>query len=126
MTQQSSSLQRIASTTDVLESDVKAIKDYITAHQSSDPAADQISVSTAETLLANAEDPENAAALAENSSVPTLTAIDDETFRLSLSAAFMKNAEIFQSWSTIGVDQWIESGRWWLLRVSIERNLTLF
>lgn len=51
---------------------------------------------------------------------PSVSAIDDELFKTSLSAAFMKNAEVSQPWSTIGVDQWIESGRWWLLRSQME------
>lgn len=32
----------------------------------------------------------------------------------------MQNAEVVQPWSTIGVDQWIECGRWWLLRAQME------
>ena len=42
----------------------------------------------------------------------------DDVFKETLSAAFMKNAEVVQPWSTIGVNQWIESGRWWLVLVS--------
>lgn len=51
---------------------------------------------------------------------PSVSAVDDELFKTSLSAAFMKSAEVTQPWSTIGVDQWIESGRWWLLRSQME------
>lgn len=51
---------------------------------------------------------------------PSLSAVDDKLFKTSLSAAFMRNAEVTQPWSTIGVDQWIESGRWWLLRSQME------
>lgn len=51
---------------------------------------------------------------------PSVSAIDDELFKTSLSAAFIKSAEVNQPWSTIGVDQWIESGRWWLLRSQME------
>lgn len=51
---------------------------------------------------------------------PSVSAIDDELFKTSLSAAFMRSAEVTQPWSTIGVDQWIESGRWWLLRSQME------
>ena len=56
----------------------------------------------------------------EKSLNPSVSAIDDELFKTSLSAAFMKSAEVTQPWSTIGVDQWIESGRWWLLRSQME------
>ena len=51
---------------------------------------------------------------------PSVSAIDDELFKTSLSAAFMRNAEVTQPWITIGVDQWIESGRWWLLRSQMD------
>lgn len=51
---------------------------------------------------------------------PSLSAVDDELFKTSLTAAFMRSAEVTQPWSTIGVDQWIESGRWWLLRSQME------
>ena len=56
----------------------------------------------------------------EKFSTPTLSVVEDELFKASLSAAFMKSAEATQPWSTIGVDQWIESGRWWLLRSQME------
>lgn len=51
--------------------------------------------------------------------IPSLSSVDDEVFKASLSAALMRNAEMFQPWTTIGVDVWIEAGRWWLLRVSV-------
>ena len=49
-------------------------------------------------------------------SVPPLSLYDDEPSKSSLSAALMQSAEVTQSWSTIGVDQWVEAGRWWLFR----------
>ena len=49
---------------------------------------------------------------------PAISMVDDSIFKERLSAALMKNAEVNQPWSTIGVTQWIESGRWWLLIVS--------
>ena len=51
---------------------------------------------------------------------PSVSAVDDELFKTSLSAALMMSAEATQPWSTIGLDQWIESGRWWLLRSQME------
>jgi hypothetical protein len=48
------------------------------------------------------------------STQPSLSVIEDEVFKLSLSAAFMKDAEIVQPWGTIGVDRWIQAGKWWL------------
>ena len=55
-----------------------------------------------------------------NPVIPSVSAIDDDIFKTSLSAALMKSAEATQPWSTIGLDQWIESGRWWLLRSQME------
>ncbi len=49
--------------------------------------------------------------------------VDDDIFKETLSAAFMKNAEVNQPWSTIGVNQWIESGRWWLVLVSAQAGV---
>ena len=51
---------------------------------------------------------------------PSVSAVDDGIFRTSINAALMKSAEVTQPWSTIGIDQWIESGRWWLLRSQME------
>ena len=66
-------------------------------------------------------DSEDASKTTEKKSLnPSVSAIDDELFKTSLSAAFMRSAEVTQPWSTIGVDQWIESGRWWLLRSQME------
>lgn len=84
-----SSLQRIESSTHALEDDVRAIKSYITDQQ------------TKEHLL-----------------IPSVSAIDDNSNTRTLHMLLMQNAEATQPWSTIGVDQWIESGRWWLLKVS--------
>ncbi len=38
----------------------------------------------------------------------------------TLSASLMTNAEASQPWNTIGVDQWIGAGQWWLLRAKLE------
>ena len=39
---------------------------------------------------------------------------------MALTRALTTNAEVNQPWSTIEVDQWTESGRWWLLRSQME------
>jgi len=41
----------------------------------------------------------------------------DEIFDLKLSATLRKNAEVSGRWPVIGIDLWIQAGRWWLLRV---------
>lgn len=50
---------------------------------------------------------------------PTTPSIGNRAFQSPLlSAEFMINAEIEKRrWSTIGVDEWIQAGRWWLLKV---------
>jgi len=55
----------------------------------------------------------------QSSIVPLVSATgDDEIFQVSLSAALMENAEeVLQPWNTIGADQWIQAGKWWLLKV---------
>ena len=82
---------------------MKAIKGFIVRYQVSEVPSDHGNEATD-----------------SNSMNPSVSAVDDELFKTSLSAAFMKSAEVTQPWSTIGVDQWIESGRWWLLRSQME------
>ncbi|KAL6712895.1 hypothetical protein ACLMJK_009607 [Lecanora helva] len=45
---------------------------------------------------------------------PSISEAEDGIDKEALSAELMKNAEIFQPWSTTGIEQWIDSGRWWL------------
>ena len=85
-----SSLQRIQSSTNALENDVQAIRGYIARHDKSD-------------LL-----------------TPSLSVVEDEFYRSSMSATLLKHAEINQPWPTIGVSQWIETARWWLLQAQLE------
>lgn len=41
-----------------------------------------------------------------------------------ISATFMMNAEIGQRrWASIGVDEWIQAGRWWLMKVGASAYL---
>ena len=82
---------------------MEAIKGFIARHQLTEVSDRQASEGTEPKSL-----------------TPSVSAVDDELFKTSLSAALMKNAEATQPWSTIGVDQWIESGRWWLLRSQME------
>ena len=62
-----------------------------------------------------------AAKAQQDNAVLSISAIDNDLEQASLSAAFMKNAEVSQSWRTISLDLWIEAGRWWLLKVSFDR-----
>ena len=50
------------------------------------------------------------------SKTPALSAFDDDLMSTTLSASLMTNAEASQPWSTIGFDQWIGAGKWWLFR----------
>ncbi|KAI9866174.1 MAG: hypothetical protein M1813_001735 [Trichoglossum hirsutum] len=86
-----SSLKRIESSTKALETDVAEVKSYIRA--SGNPSI-------------------------QSSGPPLVSIVDNEVFKISLSDTLMKNAEVLQPWSTIGADQWIQAGRWWLLKAS--------
>lgn len=50
---------------------------------------------------------------------PAISKVGNSEFGTPLlNAALMKNAEIGQRrWAAIGVDEWIQAGRWWLLKV---------
>ena len=54
------------------------------------------------------------------SKVPALSVVDDDLMSTTLSASLMMNAEFSQPWSTIGFDQWIGAGKWWLYRAQLE------
>lgn len=60
-----------------------------------------------------------------SSEQPTLSTIDAKTSKiliLQFNAALMKMAEVGQrKWSSIGVDEWIQAGRWWLMKVCVSR-----
>ena len=73
-----------------MASDVQAIKNYIASNQA-----------------------------VIGSKAPALSALDDELMSTTLSASLMANAEASQPWSTIGFDQWIGAGKWWLLRAQL-------
>ena len=51
--------------------------------------------------------------------MPALSAVDDDLMSTTLSANLMINAEASQPWNTIGFDQWIGAGKWWLLRAQL-------
>ena len=56
--------------------------------------------------------------LANSPEPPVISMIEDEkTFQLSLSQAFMKEAERFRPWLNIGFDDWMQAGKWWLIKV---------
>ena len=82
-----SSLQRIEASNAAMEKELKAIKSHIRG----------------ESIASN---------LPSNS--VTLSATDNDDFNETLKAALTKAAEVVQPWSTIGIDQWLEAGRWWL------------
>ena len=50
----------------------------------------------------------------------SFSAFNDERSKISLSESLMNSAQVSQPWSTIGLDQWIEAGRWWFLRSCME------
>lgn len=64
-----------------------------------------------------------------SSDQPTLSIANSKTSKiliLQFNAALMRNAEVGQRrWSSIGVDEWIQAGRWLLMKVRL-RGLNLF
>lgn len=60
-----------------------------------------------------------------SSEQPTLSIAHAKTSKiliLQFNAALMRNAEVGQRrWSSIGVDEWIQAGRWWLMKVGLQR-----
>ncbi|KAK0513396.1 hypothetical protein JMJ35_004382 [Cladonia borealis] len=85
-----SSLQRIEISHEVLANNVQTIKDCIASNKA-----------------------------VTGCKVPALSAIDDDLMSTTLSANLMTNAEASQPWNTIGFDQWIGAGKWWLLRAQL-------
>ncbi|KAJ4040630.1 hypothetical protein NW756_011013 [Fusarium oxysporum] len=52
---------------------------------------------------------------------PLLNAPLDEEDRAELSAAFLRSAEIGnRPWASIAIDDWLQAGKWWLLKVPDE------
>ena len=43
---------------------------------------------------------------------------ENNLVKFELSSILMKHAEAFTSWKAIGINDWINAGRWWLLKVS--------
>ena len=87
----SSSLQRVELSHKALADNVQAIKECIASNQA-----------------------------VVGSKVPALSVVDDDLMSTTLSASLMMNAESSQPWSTIGFDQWIGAGKWWLYRAQLE------
>ena len=52
--------------------------------------------------------------------MPALSVVGDDLMGTTISASLMMNAESSQAWSTIGLDQWIGAGKWWLYRAQLE------
>ncbi|EXK43261.1 hypothetical protein FOMG_05894 [Fusarium oxysporum f. sp. melonis 26406] len=47
----------------------------------------------------------------------------DEEVRAELSAAFLRSAEIGnRPWASIGIDDWLQAGKWWLLKARSQIN----
>ncbi|KAF5603515.1 hypothetical protein FPCIR_1256 [Fusarium pseudocircinatum] len=54
---------------------------------------------------------------------PLLNAPLDEEDRAELSAAFLRNAEMSnRPWASIAIDDWLQAGKWWLLKVRSQMN----
>ncbi|KAF5261913.1 hypothetical protein FOXYS1_7378 [Fusarium oxysporum] len=54
---------------------------------------------------------------------PLLNAPLDEEDRAALSAVFLRSAEIGnRPWASIAIDDWLQAGKWWLLKVRSQMN----
>ncbi|KAF5632436.1 uncharacterized protein FTJAE_7546 [Fusarium tjaetaba] len=54
---------------------------------------------------------------------PLLNAPLDDGDRAELSAAFLRSAEIGnRPWASIAIDDWLQAGKWWLLKVRSQMN----
>ena len=47
---------------------------------------------------------------------PMLSAVEERRSQITLSQAFMKEAEKLRPWTAISFDDWLAAGRWWLLK----------
>ncbi|KAH7370918.1 hypothetical protein BKA65DRAFT_26170 [Rhexocercosporidium sp. MPI-PUGE-AT-0058] len=47
---------------------------------------------------------------------PVVTIVKERFLQLSLSEKLMKNAECSKPWVLIGLDLWLQAGRWWLIK----------
>jgi hypothetical protein len=55
--------------------------------------------------------------LSNSPQAPVVSIVDEKMFQISLSQAFMKEAEMVRPWLATGLDEWIQAGRWWLMKV---------
>jgi hypothetical protein len=47
---------------------------------------------------------------------------DDDVSKQIFSIALLKKSQVTHNWASIGLSEWIGAGRWWLLRVSCQRE----
>ncbi|VTT69147.1 unnamed protein product [Fusarium fujikuroi] len=58
---------------------------------------------------------------------PLLNGPLEEEVRAELSAAFLRSAETGnRPWASIGIDDWLQAGKWWLLKVPGKSVITHF
>ena len=55
--------------------------------------------------------------LAVSPETPIVSLVEGKIFQISLSQALMVEAERVRPWLTTGIDEWIQGGRWWLMKV---------
>ena len=51
---------------------------------------------------------------------PTLSAVDEARSQKILSHAFLNEAEKLGRWTSIGFNEWLSAGRWWLLKAQTQ------
>lgn len=56
---------------------------------------------------------------------PILNGSLGEDIRAEISAAFLRSAETGnRPWASIGIDDWLQAGKWWLLKVPDKLMIT--
>jgi hypothetical protein len=52
---------------------------------------------------------------------PMLTAPLDPNTQIELTNIFLQKAEVDNHpWASIGIDNWLQAGRWWLMKVKVQ------
>lgn len=57
--------------------------------------------------------------LVDSAQIPVISTVEGKAFQITLSQQFLREAERVRPWRAIGLDEWIQAGRWWLMKVWI-------
>ena len=60
--------------------------------------------------------------LAGSPETPIVSAVDGTVFQMSLSQALMSEAEKVRHWLATSIHEWVQAGKWWLMRVQCSKQ----